>query len=82
MKKRKRRPVKNKNFTTVSIPRVLFRKIQRKISGTGFTSVSSYVIYILREVIARPKPGKKGPPRYGEEDIRRVRERLRRLGYG
>ncbi len=82
MKKKKNRRFKNKNFTTVSIPRVLFRKIRRKISGTGFTSVSGYVIYLLREVIAKPKGGKKGRVDYRDDDIRRVRDRLRRLGYG
>ncbi len=37
-----------KKFTTVSIPAPLFKKIEERIKGTGFTSVSSYVTYVLR----------------------------------
>jgi len=80
MKRRKAKHSKSKNFTTVSIPRVLFRKIKRRIAKTGFTSVSSYVIYVLREVIASPRASK-AKKVYSDDDIKRVRERLRRLGY-
>ncbi len=41
-----------KKFTSVSIPVPLFRKVEERIKGTGFTSVSSYVTYVLREIIA------------------------------
>ena len=36
------------NITTISIPKVLAEKIKKRIEGTGFNSVSSYVVYILR----------------------------------
>ncbi len=42
----------DKKFTSVSIPTQLFKKIEKRIKGTGFTSVSSYVIYVLREILA------------------------------
>jgi len=57
-----------KKYTTVSIPTPLFKKIQKKIEGTGFTSVSSYVTYILREIVI-------------EEDKEKVKEKLKALGY-
>ena len=41
-----------KKYTTVSIPKPLYDKIKARIEGTGFTSVSDYVTYVLREVLA------------------------------
>ena len=39
-------------YTTVSIPEPLHKRIQKIIKKTGFPSTSSFVIYILREVLA------------------------------
>ncbi len=69
---------KKKKFTTVSIPVPLFKKVEERIKGTGFTSVSSYVVYVLREIIAEEE--EKEEP-FSEEDKERVKERLRALGY-
>ncbi len=67
-----------KKFTTASIPTPLFKKIEERIKGTGFTSVSSYVTYVLREIIAEDE--KEEEP-FSKEDEERVKERLRALGY-
>jgi len=67
-----------KKFTTVSIPAPLFRKIEERIKGTGFTSVSSYVTYVLREVVAEEE--EEAEP-FTKEDEERVKARLRALGY-
>jgi Arc/MetJ-type ribon-helix-helix transcriptional regulator len=68
-----------KKFTTVSIPAPLFKKVEERIKGTGFTSVSSYVAYVLREIIAEEEEQEEEP--FTEEDKERVKERLRALGY-
>jgi Arc/MetJ-type ribon-helix-helix transcriptional regulator len=67
-----------KKFTTVSIPTPLFQKITERIKGTGFTSVSSYVTYVLREVVAE-EPEEEQP--FSKEDEDRIKDRLRALGY-
>jgi Arc/MetJ-type ribon-helix-helix transcriptional regulator len=67
-----------KKFTTVSIPTPLFKKIKERIKGTGFTSVSSYVTYVLREVVSEEE--EEGEP-FTKEDEERVKQRLRALGY-
>ncbi|MFQ6051851.1 MAG: CopG family transcriptional regulator [Candidatus Hydrothermarchaeota archaeon] len=67
-----------KKFTTVSIPTPLFEKIKKRIEGTGFTSVSSYVTYVLREIVAEEEEEEEP---FTEEDEERVKERLRALGY-
>lgn len=70
---------KKGRFTTVSIPRPLFNKVRRQIEGTGFTSVSSYVTYVLREIIAEKKEETEGA--FTKEDEEAVKKRLRTLGY-
>lgn len=69
--------VKKHNFTTVSIPTPLFKKIEGEIKGTGFPSVSSFVAFVLREVILS---GKKGEP-FSTRDREKIKERLEKLGY-
>jgi len=68
---------KGKKFTTISIPTVLFKKAQEKIKGTSFPSVSSFIAYILREILA----GKKGGEALTKEDEKKVKKRLKDLGY-
>ena len=67
-----------KNYAMVHIPTALYKKIEERIKGTGFTSVSSYVIYVLREIIAEDEENEET---FSEEDEERVKERLRALGY-
>ncbi len=69
---------KRKKFTTISIPTPLFKKIRERIKGTGFTSVSSYVTYVLREIVAE-KEEEEEP--FTKEDEERIKDRLRALGY-
>ena len=67
-------------FTTVSIPIPLFNKVQKRIEDTGFTSVSSYVAYILRELIANEDESHSDDP-FSKKDEEKVKARLRALGY-
>ena len=67
-------------FTTVSIPVPLFTKVQKRIEDTGFTSVSSYVTYILRELIANEGESNSDDP-FSKKDEEKVKTRLRALGY-
>jgi Arc/MetJ-type ribon-helix-helix transcriptional regulator len=73
-----------KNITTVSIPTPLAEKLKVRIEGTGFSSLSSYVTYILRQVVSgieidEQKAKDKEP--FSEEDEKKVKDRLRGLGY-
>jgi len=55
-------------YVTLSIPKPLYEKARGAIEGTGFRSVTEYVIFVLRESLLL-KPGES------------VKERLRALGY-
>ena len=39
-------------YSSVSLPIPLLKRIQRLIKGTGFSSVASYVEFVLRERLA------------------------------
>ncbi len=67
-------------YTTVSIPVTLYNRIKKLIEGTGFTSVSQYVTYVLREIVAAHEEARYEEP-FTQEDKERILERLRRLGY-
>ncbi len=71
---------KERKHTTVSIPIQLYEKIKKRIKGTGFTSVSDYVTYVLREVIASLEEEEKEEV-FSKEEEEKVKERLRALGY-
>ena len=68
-----------KRYTTISIPTPLAEKIKKRIEGTGFTSLSSYVTYVIREVISNM--GEETEGAFSKEDEERVKDRLRALGY-
>ena len=68
-------------YTTVSIPQSLHERLQRLISKkTGFKSVSDYVTYVLREVVAMHEM-KETPEPFTSTDLDEIRARLKALGY-
>lgn len=70
----------DKKYTTLSIPTPLAEKIKKRIKGTGFNSLSSYVTYVLREVISGMEEEEEEEV-FSKEDEKRVKDRLRALGY-
>lgn len=62
-------------YTTVSIPKPLEEKIRKHIKNTGFSSVSSFVIFLIRQVLAENSDKSLLP------DKEKIQEQLRRLGY-
>ena len=73
---------KETNITTISIPKPLAEKIKKRLKGTGFNSVSSYVTYVMRQVMSNieDKEGKKTEA-FSKKDEEAVKSRLRSLGY-
>ncbi|MBS3782480.1 MAG: CopG family transcriptional regulator [Candidatus Thermoplasmatota archaeon] len=68
------------DYTTVSIPKPLAKKVKKRMEGTGFNSMSSYVTYVLRQVISSMEEEEQ-TEEFSEEDEEKVKERLRALGY-
>lgn len=68
-------------YTTVSIPKPLAEKIKRRMKGTGFSSVSSYVTYVLRQVLSSIEEDEQSKQAFTKEEEEKVKQRLRDLGY-
>jgi Arc/MetJ-type ribon-helix-helix transcriptional regulator len=68
----------DKEFTTVSIPTSLHKKIDEHIKGTEYGSVASYVAKILRESLAKAEPAAEV---FTKDEEEKVKERLKALGY-
>ena len=66
-----------RKYTTVTIPTPLFDNIKRKISTTGFSSVSDYVTFVLRETVADLVIEKSGKKKQESAII----DKLKALGY-
>jgi hypothetical protein len=77
MKKRKKQTENKVEYQTVSLPIPLINKIKEKIKGTGVPSVSSYVAFVLRQIMSLDSD-KKVLSEKEEEELRR---RLKNLGY-
>ena len=67
-----------KEFTNVSIPTSLYKKIEEKIKGSEVKSVSSYITKVLREILSKEEAAKEA---FSKEDEEKVKERLKALGY-
>ncbi len=70
-----------RRYTTVSIPESLFRRIEKLIEGSGFRSVSEFVTFVLRQVVADMEAEKLKGEGLTEEERKAIIERLKRLGY-
>ncbi len=62
----------------VELPKSIIEKIKKRIDGTGFESVSSYIAYVLNELLNEMEDDKDD---FTEEDEKKVKERLKALGY-
>jgi len=68
----------SKEKATLELPVEIIEKIKKRIKGTGFDSVSSYVAYVLDEILSESEDEDED---FTKEDEEKVKERLRALGY-
>lgn len=64
---------------TIKIPRPLYVKIAQLIEGAGYNSVTDFVVYVLRDIVASSHESDEEP--YTEAELEQVKQRLRQLGY-
>jgi len=63
---------------SIKIPKALFDRIDEVIEGAQFNSVTDFIVFVLRSIVAQSEPGKHAP---GEDEIAETRRRLKKLGY-
>lgn len=68
-----------KNKVTIKIPRELYNKLAEIIEDTGFSSVTEFIVYAMRNIASGGRI--KDEDKLTEEEVKKVRERLKRLGY-
>ena len=64
---------------TIKIPRELYQRLGQMISGTGFSSVNEFIVFVMRNLASSGEI--KGEDNLTAEEVRAIRERLKRLGY-
>ena len=62
----------------IEIPLQLYEKIEKRIKGSEFDSVSAYVAFVVAEVLREEENQRGAPP---PEDEEKVKARLKALGY-
>ena len=67
------------NKVTIKIPRELYQKLRKIIAGTGFSSVNEFIVFVMRSVASGGEISSED--QLTVEEIKAVRERLKRLGY-
>ncbi|MDH4258587.1 MAG: CopG family transcriptional regulator [Candidatus Aminicenantes bacterium] len=70
---------------TIKIPRPLYNRISKIVAGSGFNSVTDFIVYVLRDLVATGKeidtPKRIEDTSLSKEEIEAIRKRLKSLGY-
>ncbi len=79
----RRKPADSK--VTIKIPGPLYNRIAKIVAGSGFNSVTDFIVYVLRDLVstgAEIRTTKKiEDPSLSKEEIEAIRKRLKSLGY-
>jgi metal-responsive CopG/Arc/MetJ family transcriptional regulator len=68
-----------KDKVTIKIPKPLYKNLSEIIEGSGFNSVTEFVVYVLRDLISSRTIPK--APSLSSKEIEMVKKRLKSLGY-
>jgi len=68
-----------KGKVTLKIPRPLYDKLSTIIEGSGFHSVTEFVVYILRDLVSSKSAEQ--VPALSTNEIEMIKKRLKTLGY-
>jgi len=73
-------PMKDaKSKVTIKIPRPLYDSLSEIIEGSGFNSVTEFIVYVLRDLLSSRSIKKE--PSLSKNEIEIIRKRLKSLGY-
>ncbi len=64
---------------TIKIPRELYNNLQQMIKGTGFSSTTEFIVFVMRTLASTGKM--KENDKLTEQEVQIIKERLKRLGY-
>ncbi len=64
---------------TIKIPKPIYNRISEIIEDTGFSSVTDFIVYVLRDVISMRSTD--SSQYLNQTEIESIRQRLKSLGY-
>jgi hypothetical protein len=70
---------KGRDKVTIKIPRELYKRLVGMIKGTGFGSVTEFVVYVMRDLAAGGQLAHEEGLTPREVEV--IRKRLKALGY-
>ena len=70
---------KGRDKVTIKIPRPMYENLSKVIEGSGFGSVTEFIVYVLRDLIASRSVEKE--PALTREEIEAIKKRLKSLHY-
>lgn len=82
MGKQKVKPADHK--VTIKIPGSLYNRVSEIVAGSGFNSVTDFIVYVLRDLVSTKQERQAlGSPESSltKEEILAIRRRLKALGY-
>jgi hypothetical protein len=66
---------------TLKIPEPLYLRLKKIIEGTGFSSVTEFAVYVLRDLAAAHDTHDDAAAEPTEAEMRVIIQRLKALGY-
>jgi metal-responsive CopG/Arc/MetJ family transcriptional regulator len=64
---------------TIKIPRELYQRLSMTIDDTGFSSVTEFIVFVMRSLISSGAIGAENG--LTADEVKAIRQRLKRLGY-
>jgi len=64
---------------TIKIPGELYQQLKQTTAGTGFSSVTEFIVFVMRTLASCEEI--KPEDRLTVDEVRKIRDQLRRLGY-
>ena len=65
---------------SIKIPRPLYRRVQRVIEGSGFSSPTDFIVFVLRDLVGSLEP-EAAAGEFDDDELAAVRRKLQNLGY-
>lgn len=67
----------NQPKVTIKIPRHLYDHIHELIEDSGFSSVTEFVVFVLRDIVYEGRR----ETEFGPQDVENIKRKLKSLGY-
>ena len=64
---------------TIKIPKTLYESLKQQIEGTGFSSVTDFIVYVMRDIAATGSLHEHTS--LTKKEVEQIKKRLKSLGY-